>query len=176
MRYLVKDSKASHEKLVAKYADAAAADANPAVRRGYSLALGLVPPSILLASLPKAIDGLTSALTIEVHPFLQAPLLQKLRSFSLRVERRREEGPGDAPQRCRLPRHPLPVAGRRRFDVPLFCGACSENSCSPVITALPRDLLVRVLAKLLEGADDYSVEDRGDVGSWVRGTASPLVE
>ncbi|XP_010449749.1 PREDICTED: tubulin-folding cofactor D-like isoform X2 [Camelina sativa] len=115
-------------------------DTNVAVRRGFALALGVLPCELLTAKWMDVVLKLCSACQIEANP---------------------EDRDAEARMNA--------VKG-----LTSVCETLTQQSATdPENDDLSLFILIKtkVVTTLLEALDDYSVDNRGDVGSWVREAA-----
>jgi hypothetical protein len=136
-------------RVVDKYVGFLRDDPNPAVRRGFALALGALPTNILAAGkgadsskLVEVLDALVEAMQIEED--------EELRD----AEARRNATLGLA-ELCMSTPLLLPVAP-------------ATTTVAGTGLGLSNDMLGKVFDAFMMGTEDYSRDNRGDVGSWVR--------
>ncbi|GLI66672.1 hypothetical protein VaNZ11_010602, partial [Volvox africanus] len=123
-------------------------DANVAVRRGYSLALGSLPAQLLRPVLEEAVDALVDGCIPEDNP--------DERDMDSRVNCTKALG--------QLLETMLTTRNSQRGSEVLK--PCNE------MAELLRDKILPCLHASLE---DYTTDNRGDVGSWVREAAMPVL-
>lgn len=127
-------------RVVNKFVKIASTSDNPAATRGYTLALGYLPPKLLAPT--------SYTLTKVVH------CLQKLADPKAKVG-----GEGDAETR----RNSLASIGRI-VDIIGFGNPLSSQS----LVCFRAELVDVVLDTYLDALSDYNTDRRGDVGSWCR--------
>eukprot|EP00698_Gefionella_okellyi_P015427 TRINITY_DN4352_c0_g1_i1.p1 TRINITY_DN4352_c0_g1~~TRINITY_DN4352_c0_g1_i1.p1 ORF type:complete len:1198 (-),score=203.98 TRINITY_DN4352_c0_g1_i1:1530-5069(-) len=127
-RYFERASKEVQEHIMT-YISKVASDPIASVRRGYALALGVLPAVFLKSNLEAIIQTLIQATKIEDDPEAR-----------------------DAESRRNAAQSLIAV-------------------CECVSVDVGRDVLHRVFAAFLECLKDYSTDNRGDVGSWIREAA-----
>ena len=114
---------------------------NVAATRGYALALGAVPPRLLVLPAGR-LDAILQVLRVQSH------------------------------HSCRIAGEPDPDT--RKHCIEAMTEIIEKLAVFPA--ALTVEQVARVLTVLLTACEDYSVDARGDVGSWIRAAAIKSIE
>ncbi|KAG2446099.1 hypothetical protein HXX76_000699 [Chlamydomonas incerta] len=150
-------------------------DPNVAVRRGYSLALGSLPRELLEPVLEEAVEALVDGCVPEEDPDERdvdsrvncTRGLGLLIATMYGVSSSSGSGGGDADGEA----GPSMTAGAAPMDVEP--DQPRQQQPDPEAKELLRD---KVLPSLQSGLEDYTTDNRGDVGSWVREAAMAVLE
>ncbi|KAH7298542.1 hypothetical protein KP509_25G048400 [Ceratopteris richardii] len=141
--YMIPAKQASIERIVSKHLEILQKDENPAARRGSALAFTALPYSFLLPNWKEIVDALCNAIHLEEN-----------------IEDR------DAETRVNAVRGLVAVC-KNLNDAGIEVWFTSLGGGKPPISILKG----QVMESLFEALDDYAVDNRGDVGSWVREAA-----
>lgn len=140
--YLIPANSQSIANVTSKYLKILQTDLNPAARRGAALALSALPPSFLAPLWKDVLNALCTACFVEENP----------------DER-------DAETRVNAVRGLVAVC-KSLLEAGHEYLTSSMGDESPIYT-----IKEQVMECLFRALDDYSVDNRGDVGSWVREAA-----
>ena len=179
-----KSNAAGAKRLVAKLAATLREDPNPAARRGAAAAIGAMPAALLLAPIEVDSDSAAEG-EAEAEPSsgVAPPRGQKTSPAwrvaldALRVASVPEEDPEarDAEARVCAVRGmagALETLEKARMDAGGEAGSDSGGTDSAALARAVLDFARETIASLLTCvAEDYCVDNRGDVGSWVREAA-----
>ncbi|KAL3695132.1 hypothetical protein R1sor_008783 [Riccia sorocarpa] len=146
--YLLPASTAAVAKTTTKYLQILRSDSNPAAQRGAALALGALPYDLLRPSWKEVMDALCAAMRLKGNPT-----------------------DDDAETRVNAVRGLTSVSET-------MCQAEFEHMFTPGETSSSPLIVVRdaVMKAFFDALDDYAVDNRGDVGSWVREAAMEGIE
>ena len=151
---------------------------NPPTRRGAALALGVLPPWLLApAALARVVPALAAAAEVEVaaeqrDAETRVNAVKALTQVALALHRWRQQGqdgvgagPTAAPPAAATgAAAPPPPAAESGVEAP--------EARAPAAGSLDAaEVAGRALRALLAALGDYSLDNRGDVGSWVREAA-----
>ncbi|KAL2632493.1 hypothetical protein R1flu_003972 [Riccia fluitans] len=146
--YLLPASAPAIARTTSKYLQILKNDPNPAAQRGAALALGALPYDLLHPSWKEVMDALCAAIRLKGNP-----------------------ADDDAETRVNAVRGLTSVSETMCYAEFEHVFIPGETSARPLIVV--RDQLMKVLFHAL---DDYAVDNRGDVGSWVREAAMEGIE
>lgn len=141
--YMIPAKSINIERVTLKHLQILQRDANPAARRGSALALSALPPSFLTPHWKDVLDALCNAIHLEENP----------------DER-------DAETRVNAV-HGLVAVCKSLYEAGIEVWACPLEGVESPISVVKG----QVMECLFEALDDYAVDNRGDVGSWVREAA-----
>ncbi|BBN05956.1 tubulin-specific chaperone D [Marchantia polymorpha subsp. ruderalis] len=146
--YLLSESAPTIARTTSKYLQILKGDANPAAQRGAALALGALPYYLLEPVWKDAVDVLCAAIRLKGNP-----------------------ADDDAETRVNAVRGLTSVSETLCYAEIKHVWKPSDNCTTPL--RVVRDQVMKVLFHAL---DDYAIDNRGDVGSWVREAAMEGIE